>query len=78
MQMKFWWVYKNHHFRLSVCPSVHLSCKRNSSFMDEPILMKLYTVVVYKLRRCMRAIILAQTCSREIISSAQKVYIFVI
>jgi len=46
--------------------------------MDEPILMKLYTVVVYKLRRCMRAIILAQTCSREIISSAQKVYIFVI
>jgi len=29
---------------LSDCPSVHMSCNPNSSLMDEPILMKLYTV----------------------------------
>jgi len=35
---------------LSDCPSVHMSCNPNSSLMDEPILMKLYTV--YELKMC--------------------------
>jgi len=36
---------------------VHLSkmtCKHNFSLTDEPILMKLYTNVVYDLRVCMK------------------------
>jgi len=39
---------------VSVCPSVQISCKHNSSLMDKPILIKLYTVVVYDLRMCMK------------------------
>ena len=31
-----------------------MSCKRNVSSIDEQILMKLYTVVVYDLRMCMK------------------------
>jgi len=43
---------------MSPCLSVHLSAqmssKRNFCFMDEPILMKLYTVALYDLRKCMK------------------------
>ena len=35
---------------VSLC--VHNSCKRNSSYMNGPILMKLYTVVGYDLLMC--------------------------
>ena len=31
-----------------------MSSKRNFCFMDEPILMKLYTVALYDLRKCMK------------------------
>ena len=43
-------VYRNHLVR----PSVHMYCKLNFSLMNEPILMKLYTVVVYHLRMCIK------------------------
>ena len=33
---------------------LRLSCKCSSSLMDEPMLMKLYTVAVYTLRMCMK------------------------
>jgi len=39
---------------LSVHQAVHMTCKCNSSLMDEPILMKLYTVAVYNLRVYMK------------------------
>ena len=57
--MWIWWIiihsgiYRSYR-NLSVCLSVHISQKRNSSWTDEPILMKLYTVVVYSLRMCMK------------------------
>ena len=50
--------------RLS-CLCVNMSCKRNSS-LNEPILLKLYTVAVYNLRMCMR-IIPVQSITTEII-----------
>ena len=31
-----------------------MSCKHNSSLTDEPILMKLYTVIVYDMKMCMK------------------------
>jgi len=37
---------------LALCLPVHMSCKCNSSLMDEPILMKLYTIAVYHM--CMK------------------------
>ena len=66
---------------LSISLSVQISCKRNSSLMDEPILMKLLTVGVVNLRMCMGEInpgpknednsreIIILNISREIISS---------
>ena len=33
-----------------------MSCKFNSSLMNKPILMKLYTVAVYDLRMCMKEV----------------------
>jgi len=43
-------IYRNHPVDLSV----NIYCKLNSSLMNEPILMKLYTVVVYNLRMCIK------------------------
>ena len=43
-------VYRNY----PVCLSGIVSCKSYSSWADESILMKLYTVAVYNLRMCMK------------------------
>ena len=51
--MSFWGEGGYKGIILSVCPSVHMSCKRNS-LTDKPILMKLYTDVVYDTRMCMK------------------------
>ena len=48
-KQRFLGVYRDHHVRPSVCLSVHISHKRNSSLTDELISMTLYTVVVYDL-----------------------------
>ena len=53
-----------------VCPSVWLSCKLNSSLLDELILMKLYIVTVYYLRMCIKEDNPRPNISREIISNA--------
>ena len=45
----FWGVYRNHPWKL-----VHMSSKVNKSLTDWPVLIKLYTVVVYNLRMCMK------------------------
>ena len=39
---------------IGITLSVHISCKCNSSQIDEPILMKVYTVVLYGLRMYMK------------------------
>jgi len=44
----------NHPPCPSVFLSVHISCKHNSFLTDEPILMKLDTIVVNNQRRCMK------------------------
>ena len=51
-KQSFWVVYRNHHICPSVSTSVHIFCKCNS-LIDEPILLKLYTVAVYNLGMCM-------------------------
>ena len=40
--------------RIGITLSVHMSCYRNSSLTDEPILMILYTVEVHNLRLCIK------------------------
>ena len=50
----FFWEGGYIEFNLSVRLSVLMSCKRNSSVMDEPLLMKLYTIAVYILMICMK------------------------
>ena len=50
MSKRFGGLYRNHLVHLSI----HISCKPNSPLKDEPILLKLYTVVDYDLRMCMK------------------------
>jgi len=38
---------------LTVCSSIHISCKHNL-FKTDILILKLYTVVVYDLRMCMK------------------------
>jgi hypothetical protein len=47
-------VYRNHPVRPSVRPSVHVPCKRNSTYTTYWIFMKLYTFVVHSLQMCMK------------------------
>ena len=49
-KQRFLAVYKNH----PICLTVHISHKRRSFYKNEPILMKLDSVVVYNLRMCMK------------------------
>ena len=44
-----------------VHPSVLMSCKSNFSLMNEPVLMKFYTVAVNNLRKCIKEDIPGQT-----------------
>jgi len=55
--------------------SVHISCKRDLSFTDKWIQMKLYTVAVIDWSMFIKVV---QTISREIISSVGRLFSFVI
>ena len=55
-------------FCLTVCP---MSCKLNASITDWPILMKLYTVVVYHLRMCL----IEDNCSQKYIMGDNWTYL---
>ena len=66
------WVYT--WITLSVCPFVHISCKRNS-LMDQPIVMKLdiVTVHVQTWQFAWRNVTLVRNISRETMSCAWRV-----